>query len=88
VTATGATLAGTVDPRGAQTAFTFEYGPTNTFGAISAVDSAGSTAGSQSVTLPISGLTPGTQYRYRLVATNANGTSTGDVGTFTTALGG
>ncbi len=67
VSATGATLSATVDPRGSATAFTFEYGPTNGFGSISAVDSAGSASGSQSVSLPITGLTPGTEYRYRIV---------------------
>jgi hypothetical protein len=35
----------------------------------------------------ISGLTPNTTYRYRLVATNANGTTTGVVRSFTTGTG-
>jgi len=38
-------------------------------------------------TLPITGLTPGTTYRYRIVATNADGTATGAVGSFTTGPG-
>jgi hypothetical protein len=84
VSATGATLSGTVDAQGSPTAFTFEHGLTNAFGSISAVDS----AGSQQVSLTITGLTPGTQYRYRIVATNANGTTAGSVGSFTTAPAG
>jgi 6-phosphogluconolactonase (cycloisomerase 2 family) len=85
VSATGATLSAAVDPQGSATAFTFEYGTTNDFGSISAVDSAGSASASQPVSLPITGLTPGTEYRYRIVATNANGTTAGAVGSFTTA---
>jgi hypothetical protein len=84
VSSTGATLAGVVNPHGTQTAFTFEYGPTNAFGSITAVDQVDG-GGPQNVTLPVSGLAPATQYRFRIVATNSAGTSTGTVGTFTTA---
>ena len=42
VTATSAMLNGSVNPNGWPTAYTFEYGPTLTFGSISAVESAGS----------------------------------------------
>jgi phosphodiesterase/alkaline phosphatase D-like protein len=88
ITATSVTLAGTVDAHGSQTAFAFEYGPTTSFGFLSAVDSAGDSNALQSITLPISGLTPNTTYRYRLVATNANGgTTTGVVRSFTTGTG-
>jgi 6-phosphogluconolactonase (cycloisomerase 2 family) len=85
--ATTATLAGTVDAHGSQTAFAFEYGTTNEFGALSAIDNAGSSNATQSVTLPISGLAPNTEYRYRIIATNANGTVAGTVGSFTTSPG-
>jgi trimeric autotransporter adhesin len=87
VGASGATLSGTVDAHGSPTAFTFEYGPTNAFGAITAVDSAGAAAGAHGVSLPVTGLAPNTTYRFRLVATNANGTTAGSVGTFTTGSG-
>jgi uncharacterized protein YjiK len=87
ITSTGATLAATVDAHGIATAYTFEYGTTNAFGSISAVDSAGSTNGANPYSLPITGLTPNTTYRYRIVATNANGTTAGSVGSFTTAPG-
>jgi phosphodiesterase/alkaline phosphatase D-like protein len=79
-----AVLSGTVDPEGQQTAFTFEYGPTTTFGALSAIDNAGATGTVDSVSLPVTGLDPATTYFYRIVATNATGTSAGVVGTFTT----
>jgi 6-phosphogluconolactonase (cycloisomerase 2 family) len=85
ITATGATLAGSVNPEGSQTAFTFAYGTTpQNLNEITAVDNAGSTDGPQSITLPVTGLTPGTTYTYRLIASNANGTATGTARTFTT----
>jgi hypothetical protein len=87
VTATTATLAGTVNPHGSPTAFAFEYGPTNAFGSLSAVDNAGAGNGGQPVSLVIGGLAPNTTYRYRVVATNADGTTTGSVQSFTTAGG-
>jgi phosphodiesterase/alkaline phosphatase D-like protein len=85
VTQTGALLRGTVNPRGQTTAFTFEYGTTTNFGQITAVDNAGNHNSVVPVSLPVSGLTPNTTYRYRLVATNATGTTAGPVMSFTTA---
>jgi hypothetical protein len=87
VTTTGATLRATVNPRGSQTAFTFEYGTTTAFGFISAVDNAGAGGTTQDVALPISGLAPNTTYVYRIVASNAVGTTAGTVLSFTTAAG-
>jgi hypothetical protein len=74
---------GTVLARGLED----EYGRRPRSGFLSAIDSAGDSNALQSITLPISGLTPNTTYRYRLVATNANGTTTGIVRSFTTATG-
>ena len=89
VGATAATLAGTVDAHGADTAFAFVYGTSITdLNSLSAVDSASSTNGPQQVTLPLAGLTPGTTYYYRLIATNASGTSFGVVRSFATASAG
>ena len=85
VTTTAATLHSQVNPNGEATAFTFEYGTTLAFGSISAIDVAGATNRRRTVSLPIGGLAPGTTYRYRIVATNANGTTTGSVASFTTA---
>jgi hypothetical protein len=80
-----AILAGTVNPNGRQTAFTFEYGPTQTFGHITAVDNGGSAGVVSPVTLPVTGLSPTTLYYYRLVATNTDGTTSGPILSFTTA---
>ena len=85
LTTTGATLSGTLNPKGAFTTFTFEYGTTTAFGNITAVDGMLATpAVNQPVSMPVSGLSLGTTYLYRLVATNTNGTTTGDVMAFTT----
>jgi hypothetical protein len=85
ITMNGATLAGTVDPHGLSTTFAFEYGLTNSFGSLSAVDNGGAGAGPQAVSLPLMLLSPNTTYRYRVVATNSAGTTAGTVGSFTTA---
>jgi DNA-binding beta-propeller fold protein YncE len=88
ITTTTATLTGTVDPHGSQTAFTFAYGTSAAhLDAITTIDSAGSTQGPQSVRLPVAGLLPGTSYVYRLVATNANGTALGTVRSLNTPAG-
>jgi phosphodiesterase/alkaline phosphatase D-like protein len=84
LTSTAATLAGTVNPHGEATTFAFEYGTTTSFGSLSAVDNAGSTDASEPVTLAIAGLQSGRTYLYRLVATNATGTTAAAVMSFTT----
>ena len=43
-------------------------------------------SGTSAVSIPISGLTPQTTYRYRVYATNANGTTVGQIKTFTTTI--
>jgi len=87
VTGNSAVLAGTVDARGSPTAFVFEYGTTTSFGSLSAIDNAGAGSGQQAITLPLAGLSPNTTYLYRLVASNADGTGTGAVASFTTGPG-
>ena len=73
-----------MNARGSQTAFAFEYGTTTGFGSLSTVDSAGDGTAVQDVSLPLTGLSPGTTYLYRLVASNAHGTALGAVRRFTT----
>ncbi|MBF0170503.1 MAG: hypothetical protein HQK87_05365, partial [Nitrospinae bacterium] len=78
VTRRDATMNGTVNPdNGGATTVTFEYGETNAYGATVAADQSpladsGSDTG---VTASLTGLTCGTTYHYRVVATNATGTS-------------
>jgi hypothetical protein len=85
ITATSATLHGTVNPEGEATTYHFEYGTTVAYG--SQTDTASAGSGSTNVTASgtATPLTPDTTYHYRLVATNASGTTPGTDHTFKTA---
>jgi hypothetical protein len=76
VVADGAKLSGTLNPEGSVTNWRFEYGPTTTYGETSPLVSA---VGSedQKVTAILGSLVPTTTYHYRLVASNAGGTTRG-----------
>jgi hypothetical protein len=86
VSRTGATLNGTVNPHGMATTYHFEYGPTTTYG--TNVPSAGAVIPASTTNhaeaQQIGGLKADTTYHFRIVATNAAGTSHGADQTFTT----
>ncbi len=86
VAATSATLAGTVDPRGAAlTSCRVEYGTTQAYSAslpCSPTPSAG--GGAQEVSAGATGLEPNTTYHYRAVAASGSGEAGGGDVTFTT----
>jgi hypothetical protein len=84
VTVTSATLNGTVDPNGRATTWYFEYGTSTSYGSRTADRSAGSGTSTTNVSGPLSGLTRGRLYHYRLVATSDAGTSRGADRTFST----
>jgi subtilisin family serine protease len=86
VAQTGATLTGTVDPRGVATTYRFEYGKTSSYGTRVPLsnESAGSGSGATLKTQAVSSLQESTTYHFRLVATNANGTTYGKDEAFTT----
>jgi hypothetical protein len=84
VTATGATLKGTVNPRGTETKYYFEYGVTEAYGTKTAEVSAGSGVSGVEESTAISGLAENTTYHYRVVATNSFGTAEGKDLTFRT----
>jgi hypothetical protein len=84
VRATTATATGTVNPNGLATSWYFEYGTTTAYGSRTPTRSAGSGTQNVPVAEALTSLTPGTTYHYRLVATNADGTSRGADGVFTT----
>ena len=86
LTVGSATLNGTVNPAGSETSYHFEYGTTTAYGTSVPVPAAavGSDSTVHSVSQAISGLSPGTTYHYRIVATNDNGTTDGADMTFTT----
>lgn len=85
ITTTSATLNGTVNANGASTTVTFEYGlPGKDPTIVSAVPPTVIGSTDTSVSLAISSLQPGTTYSFRVVATNANGTTYGSDLTFIT----
>jgi hypothetical protein len=84
VTINSATLNGTVDPNGDATTYSFQYGTTTAYGSTTPSLSAGSGNSGQAVSASVSRLTPGTTYHYRVVATNAEGTTVGADQTFKT----
>jgi phosphodiesterase/alkaline phosphatase D-like protein len=87
VSSSSATLRGTVDPNAEDTSWRFEYGTSSSYG--SATQSNRSAGGTKnvSVTAAVAGLAAGTTYHFRVVATNASGTSGGGDRTFTTRAG-
>jgi hypothetical protein len=88
VTATAATLSGSVDPNDAVLrTCSFEYGTTAFYGQSAPCASLPLPSGGvQAVLAPVSGLQPNTTYHYRLLASSATGTSPSPDATFTTAL--
>jgi hypothetical protein len=84
VTASNAQLGATVDPNGQSTTYAFQYGTTTNYGSQTSTADAGSGTSSQSVHATVSGLTSGTTYHYRVVATNPSGSTSGSDMTFVT----
>jgi subtilase family serine protease len=86
VEATGAVLNATVNPDGsAVTACRFEYGLSTSYGSSAACSSLpGSGTSPVAVSAAIAGLTAKTTYHFRIVASNAFGTSKGSGKQFTT----
>jgi hypothetical protein len=79
-----ATISGTVSTNGLQTKYGFEigteagnYGPATGLGSLGGVTT-------EAVSVTLSQLQPGTTYQYRIVATNADGTSYGEPQAFAT----
>jgi hypothetical protein len=83
--ATTATLSGTVNPNGTATTWLFEYGKDTRYGSQTPSANAGAGTANTGVSSNLSGLTGGTSYHYRLVATSSAGTTNGADGIFTTA---
>ncbi len=77
VSYSSATLTGSINPRGSDTSYYFQYGPTRAYGAQTGIADAGAGTGAVSVSLPVTGLQPLTRYHYRLVAVNSEGASNG-----------
>src|SRR2546428_114418 len=84
VTATNATLNGTVNPNGAATTAYFQYGLTTNYGSFSATTSLAATNTTLPVSNLIGGLLPNTPYHFQLVAVTSAGPGPGGDLTFTT----
>jgi hypothetical protein len=80
-----ATLVGTLDTEGYETVYEFDLGVDTSYGTQIFGD-AGSELGTQTFTIPMQGLAPGTLYHYRIVATNEFGTIYGADMTFATTI--
>lgn len=86
VTATTATLTGTINAGGASTAVTFEYGPVLPYGTtVAGVPSPVTGNANTSVTASLTGLTTNVLYHFRVVGVNTAGTTYGLDTTFFTS---
>ena len=79
-----AVLTGAVNPRGSDTSYYFQYGPTIALGGQTAIADAGAGTSTVKVSLPVTGLQPLTVYYYRLVAVDSAGAATGSYRTLLT----
>ncbi len=86
VKTTTAAIEGSVSPEGSATSYYFEYGTTTAYGTKIPLSpkAVGSGFTEVAVSQALTGLTQGTTYHYRLVATNAAGTENGFDQTFVT----
>jgi len=84
VTASGATLNGSVNPNGSATSYAFQWGPTSGYGHETPLTSAGAGTTAVTVSAPVSGVASGTTYHFRIIAINSGGTAVGSDQTFTT----
>ena len=85
ISASAATLNGTVDANGRDTTFYFEYGTSTSYGSKTTPKSAGSGTSAEPESTGISGLATGRTYHFRIVASSDAGTSTGKDSSFTTS---
>lgn len=87
VTASSATLNGTVDANNSSTVVTFEYGQTTSYGtSVTATQSPVTGTNSTPVSASISGLASSTTYHYKVKAVSTAGTTEGSDVTFTTGI--
>jgi alkylated DNA nucleotide flippase Atl1 len=85
VSSSSAKISGTVNPEGQATTYAVQYGKTTAYGSTSTAASAGTGSAALTVTATISALKANTTYHYRVIATNAGGTTYGTDATFKTA---
>ena len=79
-------LEATVVPNSAATSVRFEYGLTGAYGSATGPIAVGSGTGTQAALADVGGLTPGTLYHFRAVASNEFGTTYGSDQTLSTSV--
>ena len=84
ITASSATLNGTLNPNGGSSWYYFEYGTSTSYGTTTENSTAGAGMTPVSVSADITGLGMVTTYHFRLVVSNNAGTNYGSDQTFTT----
>jgi DNA-binding beta-propeller fold protein YncE len=85
VTGTSARLSVVINPNLAPTTYVFQYGSTTSYGSNTLTSaSVGDDNSNHSVSTVVTGLSPGTDYHFRVVAVNLSGTTQGPDQTFTT----
>jgi hypothetical protein len=89
LSSSAATVEGAIDPnKNSVSSCVFQYGTTDSYGSeVPCSQSVGAPPQTTAVSAALSGLQPSTTYHYRLLGTNADGTSYGLDATFTTAAG-
>lgn len=85
VSASGATLNGSVNPNGLATTVYYQYGPTSSYGSATAPQNAGSGTGAAPEPVTLTGLSAATSYHFRIVASSSAGTSLGVDQSFVTS---
>jgi plastocyanin len=82
-----ATLKGTVNPKGLETKYFFNYGTTAAYGQKTSETVAGSGTSNVTASKSVTGLAPETEYHFQVVAKNSAGEVKGTDRTFTTTGG-
>ncbi len=82
---TSATLNGAIVPNGLVTGYAFQFGTTTALGQATPGQGLPADYTARNVSFPVTGLTPGTNYFFRIVAFNSSGATTGATLTFTTS---
>ena len=86
LTASAATLNGTVNPQNSPTSVQFQYGTTTSYGSTTVAQNIGSGNAAVAASATLGGLAANTTYHFRVVATNSTGTTNGADQSLTTAL--
>jgi hypothetical protein len=79
VTASTATVTGSINPNGHATTYWIQYGTSPGYGQRTTAQGAGSRRGRRAISVAVGGLAPLTTYHFRIAASNCSGCSSGTV---------